>query len=187
MRHLTMRLLLFLAGAGLGATRVYAQHLGEVIDFSLGGGVSVPTGDFDDAVKLGWHAMGAVRVSPENWPVQLQLDGNLGRFNDESSLDVRSQVIYGTGNVLYEFRDPAETFEPYLIGGVGVYNLNPSGDDVPAGVRSETNLGINVGAGFDFMVGSTELFMEGRFHDIFTGDPGTQFLPITLGLRFGRR
>lgn len=187
MRHLAMRLIVFLAGAGLSASRGYAQHVGEVIDFSVGGGVSVPTGAFDEAAELGWHAMAAVRVFPENWPVALQVDGSFSRLSDKSALDIQSQLVFGTGDVLYEFRDPEEQFEPYLIGGVGVYNLDASGDDVPKGVASETAFGLNAGAGFDFMVGAAELFIEGRFHTVFNEGTDTQLIPITLGIRFGRR
>ena len=45
-------------------------------EFSLGGGVDLPLGDFDDVAKLGFHGLAGVSVVPANWPVGIQVDGN---------------------------------------------------------------------------------------------------------------
>lgn len=187
MKRLAMSLLAVAVGAGLSAAGAEAQQATR-FDFALGGGVSVPTGDFDNAAKLGWHGMAAVRMLPQALPVGFQVDGNFARLSDESSLDIASQLIYGTGNVLYQFRtSESSRFQPYLIGGVGVYNLDVKGNDVPANVNSETKVGLNAGAGFDFKAGAASLFAEGRFHNVFTDVSDTQFIPVTLGVRFGGR
>ena len=187
MRRLAMSLLAVAVGAGLSAARAEAQQATR-FDFAVGGGVSVPTGNFDDAAKLGWHGMAAVRILPQSLPVGFQVDGNFARLSDESSLDIKSQMIYGTGNVLYQFRTSEESrLRPYLIGGVGMYNLDLKGKDVPTTASSETKFGINAGAGFDFKAGAASLFAEGRFHDVFTDASDTQFVPITIGVRFGGR
>ena len=156
-------------------------------EFSLGGGVDVPLGDFDDAAKLGFHGLAGVSVVPTNWPVGIQVDGNWSQFSDDTPADIKYQLIYGTANVVYKFKTSEETrFRPYLIGGGGVYNFKVKGDDVLAGVDdSETKFGINAGAGFDIKAGSAGLFVEGRFHDVFTSGSNTTFIPITVGVRFG--
>jgi hypothetical protein len=165
----------------LGAPALRAQA-----EFAVGGGVSVPTGDFDDFFKLGWHGTAAVSFVSQNIPVGFQLDGTYSQFSDESSLDIKDQLIYGTGNVVYKFKTSEESrFRPYLIGGGGVYNLKPKGDDVASGVGDQTKFGINAGAGFDFKAGAAGLFIEGRFHNVFTDGPDTKFIPITVGVRFG--
>ena len=187
MRRLAMSVLGVLVGAGLAATRAEAQEATR-FDFAVGGGVSVPTGNFDDAAKLGWHGTAAVRVLPQTLPVGFQVDGSFARLSDESALDISQQLIYGTGDVLYRFQTAETTrFRPYLIGGVGVYNLDPKGNDVPANASSQTKFGVNAGAGFDFKAGAASLFAEGRFHNVFTDASDTQFVPITLGVRFGGR
>lgn len=186
MRTLAMGFTVLLVGA-LGVGRAQAQE-STAFDFAVGGGVTIPTGDFDDASKLGWHGTAAVRILPQNIPVGFQVDGNFSRLSDESSLDIKSQLIYGTANVLYKFQTAEGTrFQPYLIGGGGVYNLDAKGDDVPSGIDSETKFGINAGAGFDIGVGAAALFLEGRFHNVFTEGSDVQFVPITLGVRFGGR
>jgi hypothetical protein len=188
MRALVISLMVLLAGAGLNATRANAQGNGSRFDFALGGGVSVPTGNFDDVAKLGWHGTAAARFLPQTLPVAFQVDGNFARWSEESVLDIKQQLIYGTGNVLYQFQTSNETrFQPYLIGGVGVYNLDAKGDDVPAGVSSETKFGLNAGAGFDVKAGAASLFVEGRFHNVFADGSDIQFVPISVGVRFGGR
>jgi len=156
-------------------------------EFSLGGGVDLPLGDFDDAAKLGFHGLAGVSVVPANWPVGVQVDGNYSRFSDDTPFDIKYQLIYGTGNIVYKFKTSEESrFRPYLIGGGGVYNFKAKGDDVPTGVDdSQTKFGINAGAGFDFKAGSAGVFIEGRFHDVFTSGSNTTFIPFTIGVRFG--
>ena len=125
-------------------------------------------------------------VVPANWPVGIQVDGSYSQFKDDTPPDVKFQLIYGTANLVYKFKTSEESrFRPYLIGGGGVYNFKPKGDDVYRGRRSETKFGINAGAGFDIKAGSAGLFVEGRFHDVFTTGPQHQFIPLTVGVRFG--
>lgn len=174
----------------LGAPTVHAQGA----QFSLGGGLGVPLGDFDDAAKLGWHGLAAVSFIPAGWPVGIQIDGSYQQFSlDEGVAGVdglKNRLIQGTGNIVYTFASaPDATFRPYLIGGGGVYNTKITGADDPGGVidteGSETKFGINAGAGFNFGAGGAALFIEGRFHNVFTEGENTQFIPITLGIRFG--
>jgi hypothetical protein len=164
----------------LGAPALRAQGT----EFSLGGGIGVPLGDFDDVVKIGWQGMGAVSFVPHNLPLGIQVDGTFSQFGDESPLDIKSQLIYGTANAVYKFTSSeGSRFRPYLIGGGGVYNLKDTGDDALG--SSTTKFGINAGAGFDFKAGSAGLFVEARFHDVFVAGSNLQFVPINVGIRFG--
>src|SRR5215217_1818382 len=72
-------------------------------EFSLGGGIGVPLGNFDDAVKIGWQGTAAVSFVPRNFPVGIQVDGSYSQFGDESPLDIKSQLIYGTVDAVYKF------------------------------------------------------------------------------------
>ena len=170
-------------GLLVSASTAYAQGA----EFSLGGGIDNPLGDFNDSAKLGFHGLAGVSFVPEGSPVGIQVDGNYSQFKDDTPLDVKFQMIYGTANAVYKFKTSEDTrFRPYLIGGGGVYNFKVKGDDVPTGFDdSQTKFGINAGAGFDFKAGSAGVFVEGRFHDVFTSGSNTQFIPITVGVRFG--
>ncbi len=160
-------------------------------EFALGGGLGVPLGDFDDAAKLGWHGLAAVSLVPEGWPVGIQFDGSYQQFSLEDAggfTGLKTRFIQGTGNVVFKFKTSEEsTFRPYLLGGVGVYNLKTTAEDDPGDLLGggETDFGLNAGAGFDFKAGGAGLFLEGRFHNVFSSGSNTQFFPISVGIRFG--
>lgn len=173
--------------ASVGAAPVVAQGA----KFSLGGGLTLPLGDFGDAAGTGFHGLAAVSFQPENFPVGIQVDGMFHRLGVDDDpvfgdVDANFQLIQGTANAVYRFQTSPDTkIRPYIIGGVGLYNSKLTGDDVPDDFGSETDFGINGGAGFDFVAGSVGLFIEGRFHNIFTEDESTNFIPITVGVRLG--
>src|SRR5829696_7460057 len=79
-------------GMLLSASALHAQGA----EFSLGGGIDLPLGDFDDAAKLGFHGLAGVSVVPTNWPVGIQVDGNYSQFSDDTPADLKFQLIYGT-------------------------------------------------------------------------------------------
>ena len=169
-------------GMLVGTSALHAQGA----EFSLGGGVDLPLGDFDKVAKLGFHGLAGVSVVPANSPVGIQVDGSYSQLKDDALLNVdKYQLIYGTANVVYKFKTSEESrFRPYLIGGGGVYNFKSKGD--ATGIdASETKFGFNAGAGFDIKTGSAGLFVEGRFHDVFTTGPNVKFIPLTIGVRFG--
>ena len=162
------------------------------VGFNVGGGVSLPLGDFGDQADLGFHGLVGVTFQPENLPVGIRVDGMYhmwgGNEDTFGDLDVNARAIAGTANAVYTFQtSEMSTFHPYLIGGIGLYNTALTGDDVPdAFDDSTTDFGVNAGAGFNFAAGeSINLFVEGRFHTVFTEEESTNFVPITVGVRFG--
>jgi hypothetical protein len=195
MRGLAKGITALAVGMLLTAPTVRAQG----VEFALGGGIGVPLGDFDESSKLGWHGLAALSFVPEGWPVGIQIDGSYQQFNvDDASAptgfsDLKTRLIQGTGNIVFKFKTSEEsTFRPYLIGGVGLYNSKVTGQDDPDDILGggSTDFGINAGAGFDFKAGGAGLFIEGRFHNVFTGDDSfsgsnLRFIPITLGIRLG--
>lgn len=159
------------------------------VSFGLGGGVTLPLGDFGDAAKTGFHGTGLVEFQPASLPVGIRLDGTFHRigFSDlqeDFAGEGNFQMITGTLNGVYTFQTAAESkFHPYIIAGAGVYNFKANFDDFDD--DSETKFGINGGAGFNMGMGGASIFVEGRFHNVFTEGSSTTFVPITLGVRFG--
>ncbi len=163
-------------------------------EFSLGGGASIPLSTFGDFAKTGFNGMVAVSFAPSSFPLGIQIDGMYQRLKNEDIIPGgrSSQILQGTGNLIYKFKTSEEsTFRPYLIGGAGIYNFKQvSGDDVAGpGVGNTgstgTDFGLNGGAGFDFKAGSIGLFLEGRFHNVFSDGEDVKFIPITVGIRLG--
>ncbi|HEU4699929.1 MAG TPA: outer membrane beta-barrel protein [Gemmatimonadales bacterium] len=180
-----------LAALTVGASTAQAQAGAQ---FSLSGGVAIPTSSaFNDAFKLGWNGQLGIGFTPANLPIGFEATGNFIRNSTETSgLDLKSQIISGTGNIVYTFTTAESSkFHPYLLGGAGVYNAKATGNDATGGSR--TKFGLDGGAGFNFGVGRIGAFLEGRFHNIFkaiastdgTGDTSINFVTVNLGFRFG--
>jgi opacity protein-like surface antigen len=174
----------------LGAQTAHAQ---AGLSLGVGGGVTVPTGSFGDAVGTGWNGMVVARVKPAVSPVGFQLDGFYNRFGLEG-VDGNGRIMGATANAVFAFPSAAVA-RPYLLGGVGMYNSKASIDGGPEG-ESSTKFGLNAGAGMDFAFGGgARLFAEARFHAILKGavDGATSeettayMIPLTVGLRWNLR
>ena len=162
-----------LAAVGLAALFGVTPAQAQGLVFGAGAG---PTFNLEDDAGTDFHIMGTLAFGGSaGRPIGFRVDG-MWQFADGGS------IINGTGNVVYTFTVSDETkFRPYLIGGAGVYYFDPDDFD------SSTEFGINLGAGFTAPVGSgtTKLFGEARFHNIFTEGESTNILPLTLGVMFG--
>ncbi|HEU5303610.1 MAG TPA: outer membrane beta-barrel protein [Gemmatimonadales bacterium] len=171
---------------GLLAATLPLHAQGQGWEVSLGGGVGVPTGDFDDASKPGWHGLAAVSYTLPAVPLALQIDGAFSRFNDEApATDLKDNIIYSTGNLVYSFKvSETASFVPYVIGGAGVYGIDPTGRDAE-GLDSRTKFGFNVGLGMAMTINPGKVFVESRFHNVIdaTGATDMQFNNFTAGLR----
>lgn len=174
-------------GAVLLASVGAAPAVAQGAKFSVGGGLTLPLGDLGDGTSTGFHGMAGVGFQPANFPVGIQIDGMYNRLGLDDDVDGSFRIIQGTANAVYRFQTSEDTkIRPYIIGGVGLYNGKVSGDDIPDEFEeSETDFGINGGAGFDFVAGSLSLFVEGRFHNVFTEGNSSNFIPITVGVRLG--
>jgi hypothetical protein len=171
----------------LVAPRLFAQGA----QVSLAGGVSLPSGDYNAIAKTGWQAGAGLLLGTH--ALGLQIDADYGHFPLDASgaggsFDVGQRFISGTVDVAYRFQTSAESrLRPYVLGGIGVYNSKGTGSDADLfGASSATDFGLNAGAGFDYIAGGATLFLEGRFHNIFSDPSNTQFIPLTIGVRFGR-
>jgi hypothetical protein len=140
------------------------------------GAAAGPTFILEEDGGTDFHALGTVAFGGSaDRPLSFRVDG-MYQLGDEAD------ILDGTANAVYSFDVSEETrFRPYLIGGVGVYNINPDAGD------SSTEFGINAGAGFNVPVGqgTTRLFGEARFHNVFREGESLNLLPITLGIMFG--
>jgi hypothetical protein len=165
-------------------------HAQTPVTFGVGGGVALPLGDFSDASKLGFQGTALVQFAPANLPVGFRVDGTYMQNNYSDDLvtafgeDGKTQTIFGTANVVYTFKTaPESRFHPYLIAGGGVYNVKDKPETSAS--SSVTKFGINGGAGFDMSAGAATVFIEGRFHNVFISGGNVNFVPITIGVKFG--
>src|SRR5215208_3741487 len=112
----------------------FSRLFGQGVEFSLGGGIGVPLGTYDDVVKIGWQGTAAVSFVSRKLPFGVQIDGSYAHFSDETPFDIKNQLIYGTADAVYKFQSAEDTrFRPYVLAGAGVYNSKETGSDALAG------------------------------------------------------
>jgi len=168
----------------------------------VSGGAMIPVQDESDVYNVGWNAMLVIPINFGASPFGIRLDGSYSEIDPKSEIiDFNSgdtRIIDGTFD--FVFGPHFGAFQPYIIGGVGIYDLRFRGEDVTGGnvfESSTTRFGWNVGTGFAFRVGSsnTHVFVEGRYTSVsLDSDPfhgnfeteGRRFtlIPVNVGIIF---
>ena len=168
----------------------------------VAGSALIPVEDQQDVFNTGWSATLLFPINFGTSPIGIRFDGSYGELTTKSSLvgfqgDGKSRIISGTFNLV--IGPHLGVVQPYIIGGVGAYDLRFSGQEVDTGnlfADSSTRFGWNVGAGLSFCVGSTtQIFVEGRYtsisldsnrftDSIHTGGHRFTLVPVNLGIIF---
>jgi hypothetical protein len=154
--------------------------------FNLGGGASMPMGDFDDSYGTGFNVTGSAGWHPTESAFGIRFDAGYDRLNGEdppgpvTTLQDAS-IFSGLGEVT--LRIPrALGLNPYFVGGGGIYRFS----DYGGSSESATEWGWNAGGGLRFGWGFTSLFVEARYMSV--GAPGgadrAEWVPIILGITF---
>ncbi len=175
---------------GLALVMGVAPLSAQKVSFGVGGGLLAPLSDYKDSDNLGWQA--GANVSFPVGPVAIRVDGYLGETSHKDVSGVKvtgaSKPTGANADIVYTFKVEGDV-KPYVLGGLGVCNLKvnaqPQGFPQLAIDTSVTKFSYNGGAGIDFRLGSVGLFVEARYVSVSTEGSATQFVPVTLGLKFG--
>jgi hypothetical protein len=152
----------------------------EGIRFGVGGGLTLPIGNYGDVDKAGWHVMGLIQFPISQSPIHARFDAMYGQTSHKSGFGSGNTTLTGaTGDILYHLGNRASTVRPYVLGGLGVYNFDGGGG-------SETKLAFGAGGGILFSIGTMHAFLEGRYMSVQTSGSSLTFLPVSLGLMFGQ-
>ncbi len=168
---------------GMMAASTAEAQMARPVQFGLGAGVTVPTGDAGDALENGYHFQGMLGFKAPMFPVGLRLDVMYHTMETKASSDVSLNALAGTLNAQFEMGGMMAS--PYLTAGIGVYNLKADfeGTDEDFDI-DETEMGLNGGAGIKFNLAGFGTFLEARYHHIMTEDDATALIPITFGIMF---
>ena len=140
----------------------------------LSGGADFPVGDQENVYDTGWNGTLMFDWMFGTSPFGVRLDGSYHQLKVKNELeplflDGEARLLDGTFN--FVFGPHFGGFQPYILGGVGIYDVRFSGQDVNNGGLefkvSDTRFGWNAGTGFAFCVaGDVHIFLEGRYHSI---------------------
>ncbi len=161
--------------------------------FQVGGGASIPAGDFSQAYHNGWNGMAAIGWQPAESPLGLRLMVGYNRLNGKT---------FGAGASRFELQDPdlwsanlnadlrvakwgLNPFNGlYLTGGAGAYHFRnfgvnaeslggQLGTELATDEDNTTKFGLNGGLGLSFGIGNAAMFVETRYVSIFAKRNGT--------------
>jgi opacity protein-like surface antigen len=161
------------------------------VSFGVGGGMSVPVSNAADAFKNGFNAQGFVRLNVPKLPVMPRFDLNYSKFDlDDAQVGVpgTGQIMAGLANLqvgLLQFGP----IRPYIVAGLGAYNLKTETEGTTPTSESDLRFGINGGAGVTLHLGMISGYIEGRVDNVFTekgmiDTEQIQLIPVTFGLSF---
>jgi opacity protein-like surface antigen len=182
MKRIAFCVLAVLSLAGVGG--LSAQ---QGIRVGIGGGVQLPTGDYGNFDKMGWLIGGDVTYWLTGAPVGIRADVEYAQTSHKNNVDGNSKVIGGLAEVVYAFGTQADQLRPYILGGVGYYNVKVEVTGFPSASESKVGFGGGAGVAFKVGTGSTRVFIEGKFVSVSTSGSSTTFFPLRAGLRFGSK
>lgn len=156
--------------------------------FGISAGASLPTGDFGDAADAGYNVNALVGISMPMSPIGFRGEVGWNQFDVKGGSNDTWRFLNGTANVVLTPSSfmPAK---PYLIAGIGAYNVKLSGDNITTvlgGSQSETRVGFNGGVGFKASVGELGAFLEARYVSVSgkNGGSALSYVPVTFGITF---
>jgi opacity protein-like surface antigen len=179
MKRMVLAVLAVASVAGAGSLAA------QGVRFGIGGGLLMPMGDYKDLDKAGF----LVGADGTYWmagnALGIRLDASYSQTSEKSGVPAHKvKMIGGLAEIVYAFLTPADQIRPYILGGVGMFNVKLVGSGADT---SETKVGFGGGAGLAFKVGSgsTRLFVEGRYTSVKSFDVTLPFVGVKAGVRFG--
>jgi len=163
--------------AGAGALNAQAGA-----SFHVGGGVVLPMGDFGDAFKTGFQALGGVNFALGSLPFDIRVDAIYGQNSGDDAVftvdDVKAKFFGGMAGAQFGFGAPGASVHPYILGQVGVVN----------GKTTCTGCADNSSSDFTFLGGAGvnfgKFFVEGKYMSI-QSDASANMLVVSAGISFG--
>lgn len=184
------------AGCASTAGAQAATSLVKPISLGISGGAAIPTGSLSDGANTGYNVTGSIAVGLTGLPFSIRGDAAFNSFGVKDNIvnsvgadNANARILGFTGNLVLPLPLQGTVLRPYLIGGVGLYNvrysssINSGGGNLSAS-QSENRVGFNFGGGLTIPLAGFNAFIEARYHRVSTDNGSTAFVPITFGVMF---
>ena len=174
-----------IGGTALFAALALAPSLAPAqgIRYGAGVGLLMPLGDYKKLDKMGWVVAADVTKWMPGSMLGIRVEGSYSQTSHDGATG-NDKIIGGMADLVYAFGLQAAQMRPYVLGGVGYYNVKES---VTSSSESKVGFGFGAGVAFKMGAGSTRLFVEGKWTTVSTTGSSISFIPIRVGLRFGAK
>ena len=174
-----------LLGCALVLLAAVAMPVQGQVRFGVGGGLLMPTGDYGTLDNLGFTAGAGVVVPIGTSPASVRIEGTFSQTSHDSAavgFGGKTKIIGGMASLVYSFQ-AGGSVTPYVLAGLGYYNVKISVTGLGSG--DDSKVGFGGGAGLRFPMGSASLFTEVRYMSIDVSGASFTYLPIIVGVSFG--
>ena len=170
-----------LAGLAVGCLAMVAapQVSAQGVRWGVNAGILMPTGDYNTIDKPGWIVGGGATYWLTGGALGVRGDFSYGTTkHDPGPGDTK--IVGGMASLVYGLGPSTSSARPFVTGGLGMYNVD-------FGFAKETKLAFGVGAGVMIKAGTggMRIVLATRYTSV-SLDPAVTFLPITVGLTFGK-
>lgn len=182
------RTLLAVVAVGMLAVVTAPTLTAQGLRWGVNAGALVPVGDYGDLDKLGWVASGGATYWLTGGKLGIRGDVSYGQTKHDGGLTGDTKIAGGMASVVYGLAPSTASARPFVTGGLGFYNVKTEFTGPGASSDSETKVGFGVGAGVMFKLGTGGMraVVATRFTSVSTSGSSLTFLPITVGLSFGK-
>lgn len=156
----------------------------------LAAGQKVPVNgeSYPPPPNQGWQMVGVLEVGSRHSRVAVRVDGTYGE-TVTGLAGSTSRLTGGSANLVYHIGAPLAAAHPYLLAGLGVYDVIGTLGTVlcpNTGCPDPTSssAGYGVGAGVSFGGGPTRFVSEARYISVRSDRP-MGFILVTMGVSLG--
>jgi opacity protein-like surface antigen len=155
------------------------------VRWGVNGGLLMPLGDYNTADKPGWIVGGGATYWLTGGSLGVRGDVSYGQTTHDG-IGGNTKIAGGMASLVYALAPSTAAARPFVTGGLGYYNVKI--DVTGFGSASESKIGFGVGAGVAFKAGTggMRVIVATRFTSVSTSGSSTTFLPIVVGLAFGK-
>jgi opacity protein-like surface antigen len=182
------RTLLALVAVGMLAVVPAPTLSAQGLRWGVSGGLLMPMGDYNDLDKPGWIVGGGATYFLTGGMLAIRGDVSYGQTKHDGAFTGDTKIAGGMASVVYALAPSTASARPFVTGGLGFYNVKVEFTGTGASSESETKVGFGAGAGVAIKAGTggMRIIIASRFTSISTSGSSTTFLPITVGLSFGK-
>lgn len=153
--------------------------------YGVSAGVLLPMGDYNTADKMGFVGGVGATYWLAGQPIGIRGDVSYSQSSHDGAITGHTKIAGGMASVVYALNPASAPARILLTAGLGFYNVKI---DAGTASGSESKIGFGGGAAVAFKLGtgSTRLVLGTRYTSVSTSGSSTTFLPITVGLSFGK-
>ena len=168
------------------AQRAMAQS--GSLRYGISGGVILPMGDYNTLDKMGFVGGVGATYWLAGQPIGIRGDLSYSQSSHDEAVGPagHTKIIGGMASVVYALNPASAPARILLNAGLGFYNVKFDATGFPSASESKIGFGGGAAVAFKLGTGSTRLVVGTRYTSVSTSGSSVTFLPITVGLSFGK-